>query len=148
VRFSTGCLVMLVVLSAPVLGDERVSSELTAPPPSATNTVRAANRLRHAGLGVLLTGCTATLASGALLAASFGWGIGNGLGEHYAQTPDWVTASTNSGWGLFAGGQAAVVSGIVMLSAGTDRRNRALAGLSVSLAPMRQGAMVSLAARF
>ena len=88
-------------------------------------SLRAANRLRHAGIGVLAVGVIASVVSQVLVGKGIGWELGNGLGEHYDPTPSWVPIYENTGWGLLAGSQVAIIGGISMLSAGDTERDRA-----------------------
>jgi len=75
-----------------------------------------AKRVRYAGIGVLTVGVIASIVSQVLVAEAKSWEIGNGLGEHYDPTPSWVPVYESAGWGLLAGSQVAIVSGIVMIA--------------------------------
>lgn len=143
-RLVLACLVLLRITAATASADE--GAPLIAP--AAADSLHAANRLRTAGIAVLAAGVLATVASQVLLGEGIGWELGNGLGEHYDPTPSWVPRIETAGWTLLAGGQAAIVSGIVMLAVGDARRDRARAGVRISVAASPTGGLVTLGARF
>jgi len=103
---------------------------------------------REGGIICTVLGVMAGIAGTVLVARGAGWELGNGLGEHYDPTPDWVSMSENAGWGLIGGSQALVAGGIVLLSHGDTLRDRARRGVGVSLAPTRDGAAAVFTARF
>ncbi|HEY2746017.1 MAG TPA: hypothetical protein VGL86_15385 [Polyangia bacterium] len=117
-RLALGFFLLSYLWSTPALADER-----------------SANRLRYGGGAVLALGIAATVVSQVLVGEAISWGIGNGLGEHYDPTPAWVPSYETTGWAMLGAGQAAVLTGIVMISAGAGERDRARRHVRVSLAP-------------
>lgn len=106
-----------------------------------------ANRLRYGGIALTATGVVATVVSQVLLAEGISWELGNGLGEHYDPTPSWVPRIETAGWALLGTGQAAIVGGIITLSLGDTRRDRARLHVTVAPAPSATGG-IGFAARF
>jgi hypothetical protein len=110
--FVLGCVLAVYSASSPAFADEGQA---------------AAQRLRAGGIGVIVVGVLATIASNVLLGEGIGWELGNGLGEHYDPTPAWVPRAETAGWTLLGAGQGAIISGIVLVAVGDTHRDRARA---------------------
>lgn len=145
-RFALGCLILIQLASGGAAADEPRVGPIAKPPVSAARS--AANRLFYSGIGVLAVGVVATIVSQVLVGEAWMWSVGNGLGEHYDPTPAWVPTYETAGWMVLAGGQAAIISGIVMLSVGASRRHRARAPVSLSFGVSRAGGFVAAVAHF